>query len=203
METSRTLLRQLSDQGSDENWERFVSLYSPIIEHWLRCSTVRSSDIGDVLQEVLMALAQDLPRFQHNGRVGAFRCWLRQVTLNRCRRYWSSRTSQAASGSDTAYQMLGQLEDPNSPLVQAWNEEHDRHLLTKLLTRVRGDFQERTLQIFEKVALQGVPPKEVADQFSLSIGRVYKAKFRVMSRLQEEAMRLLDSVAVASAETNS
>ena len=58
---------------------------------------------------------------------GAFRAWLRTVTVHRLRGFWRARQSrpQATGASDFA-QTLDQLEDPHSALSQIWDKEHDR-----------------------------------------------------------------------------
>ena len=196
MQTSRSLLQQLAGDGESHVWNRLVSLYTPLIERWLQRNSVHQNDVGDLLQEVLYTLACDLPSFQHNGRIGAFRSWLRQVTLNRCRRYWEARGKSSQVGSEKIYEMLNQLQDPSSELTHRWNEEYDQHVLGELLAIIQSDFAERTIAIFRRTAIEGVPAPSVAAEFSVKVGQVYKAKFRVMSRLREEADRLLDGASI-------
>ena len=60
---------------------------------------------------------------------GAFRSWLRTITVNRLRTLWRTRRGRAvaAGGSDIG-QMLDQLADPNSDLSRRWDQQHDQHV---------------------------------------------------------------------------
>ena len=42
---------------------------------------IRPSDVDDLVQEVLAVVLRELPQFEHNGRTGAFRRWLRTILL--------------------------------------------------------------------------------------------------------------------------
>ena len=63
-------------------------LYGPLIRRWLQQHDTPEADADDLAQEVLLVLARDLGDFDHNGRTGAFRLWVRSITANRLRDYW-------------------------------------------------------------------------------------------------------------------
>ncbi len=56
------------------------------------------------MQEVLVAVLNDLPKIQHNPRTGAFRSWLRTILVNRVREFWRARIPKVVAtnicGSD-------------------------------------------------------------------------------------------------------
>jgi DNA-directed RNA polymerase specialized sigma24 family protein len=58
---------------------------------------VPSQDVDDLVQEVLGVVVRELPRFDHAGRPGSFRAWLRAVTVNRLRTSWRSQRAQPAA----------------------------------------------------------------------------------------------------------
>jgi len=122
----------------------------------------------------------------YNGRPGAFRAWLRGVTVNLLREHWRARPTAASES------VLAQLADPEGGLSRIWNEQHDRHVLHGLMESVRGEFTEPTWRAFRRVALEGVPPREVAAELGLSVNAVLIAKSRVLARLREEASGLVD-----------
>ena len=129
-ETSATLLERLNDRSDSVAWRRLVDLYSPLIKAWLRQHGVSASDAEDLTQDVLGVVVREVARFRHNGRVGAFRTWLRAITTNCLRRSWRSRRRrvEAASPPDLVA-LLDQLEDPASDLSRRWDREHDQHVL--------------------------------------------------------------------------
>src|SRR5262245_46771593 len=82
-ETSVSLLERRREPADDAAWKRMVDLYAPLIHGWLRRHDVRAEDAEDLAQEVLGTAHRELTRFEHNRRPGAFRCWLRTITVNR------------------------------------------------------------------------------------------------------------------------
>ena len=90
-ETSATLLQRLNDRSDSVAWRRLVDLYTPLINAWLRRQGVSAEDAEDLTQEVLGIVVREVSRFRHNGRVGAFRTWLRTITINCLRQSWRSR----------------------------------------------------------------------------------------------------------------
>ena len=100
-ETSLSLLTRLQQIPDSESWERLVELYAPLLRTWLRKYDVQPSDVDDLVQEVLLAISTELRSFDHNGRPGAFRSWLRITLVNRLSNFWRAqkRRPQALGGS--------------------------------------------------------------------------------------------------------
>ena len=193
-DTSITLLQRLQHSNDPENWERLMSLYRPLLTSWLRRYDVQVSDSDDLIQEVLMAVAKDLPTFDHNGRTGAFRAWLRSIMVNRLRNFWRSRGRQLqAQGGSDIQQRLAQLDDPSSEMSQLWNQQHDLHVAQQLLRQVEPDFTAQTWAAFTRVAIDGQRADAVAAELGISTNAVFIAKSRVLSRLRREAAGLIDS----------
>src|SRR4051812_18414025 len=90
-ETSVSLLERLRRQPDGRDWQRLVDIYTPLVHGWLRRQEVPPADADDLVQDVLGVLVRELPAFEHNHRPGAFRAWLRAITVNRIRGYWRSR----------------------------------------------------------------------------------------------------------------
>jgi RNA polymerase sigma-70 factor (ECF subfamily) len=114
-QTSLSLLEQAAGESDADAWQRVTGLYSPMIRAWLRRLHVAEQDVDDVTQDVLFALVRALPQFQHNHRTGAFRAWLRSVTVNRVREHWRRRGEEGAPQASSA--ALEQLQDPQSDLA--------------------------------------------------------------------------------------
>jgi RNA polymerase sigma-70 factor (ECF subfamily) len=193
VQTSASLLERLRLQPDAGAWQRLIDLYEPLIRGWLRRHDLQPADSDDLVQEVLRALVEEIPGFTHNGRPGAFRCWLRTITVKRLRRFWRAGRyrADAAGGSDWE-EHLRQLEDPTSGLSKLWDDEHDRHILRKLLAMIEPDFQPSTWQAFCRLVLDGVAADAVATDLGLSVNAVTIAKSRVLQRLRQEARGLLD-----------
>src|SRR5690242_4848766 len=117
--TSLTLLEALQREDQ-ESWHLLIEIYRPFLLGILRGHGTPNQDIDDLIQDVLVVLVRELPQFQHSGRPGAFRAWLRSVAANRLRSYWRSR------GRTVPTDMLAvaeQFDDPNSALSQLWDQK--------------------------------------------------------------------------------
>lgn len=176
-------------QPDDESWRRLVDLYRPFLERWMRQGGVPASDIDDVSQDVLATLIKKLPEFQHSGRTGAFRQWLRLTVFNHILWYWRTRKNEAPAGSD---ELLRELEDPQSDLARLWDSEHDAHVVQRMLAALRPEFTKTTWLAFRRVVLESKDPADAAAELGISMNAVLIAKSRILRRLREEAGGLID-----------
>jgi RNA polymerase sigma-70 factor (ECF subfamily) len=191
--TSVSLLDRLRLQPDEDSWRRLVELYMPLIRTWLRRYAVSEEDAEDLSQEVMAVVVRELPQFVHNQRPGAFRHWLRAVTVNRLRGLWRERSGAArATGDSNFVAMLDQLADPNSGLSRLWEQEHDQHVARRLMDLIRPQFEEKTWRAFRRVVLDGLKPAAVAQELGLSVNAVLLAKSRILSRFRQEIHGLTD-----------
>jgi RNA polymerase sigma-70 factor (ECF subfamily) len=190
--TSKSLLVRASDGSDQAAWHRLIELYQPLIGRWVRPHVAQRADAEDVVQDVLTALVRELPRFDHNQRPGAFRAWLRTITVHRLRRYWEKRDGRPAAAGGPEQEALDQLADPASELARGWEEEHDRHITRTLLASIRLEFQPATWRAFQLQVQDGRPAADVAEELGLSVNAVLIAKSRVLKRLREKAEGLVD-----------
>ena len=183
--TSASLLEQARG-GQAPAWDRLVKLYSPVLYAWLGAAGLQSADSDDLTQRVLEVLVRRLPEFEHNGRPGAFRAWLRGITVNLLHEHWRARPK---GGADSA---LAQLADPAGGLSRLWDTQHDQHVLRALMEQVRPEFSESRWRAFCRVSLDGVAPRVTAEELGMTVNAVLIAKSRVLARLKQEARGLID-----------
>jgi RNA polymerase sigma-70 factor (ECF subfamily) len=192
MESTRTSLLCRARQGEESAWRRVVALYQPLIQGWLLRQHILPQEAEDLTQDILAVLVKELPRFEHAGRPGAFRAWLRTVTVNRARLYWREGSARAGTAGRATLEYIEELADPDSSLSRLWDEEHDAHVLRRLLAQMELEFEPATLQAFRRLTFDSVSAQEVAGEMGMSLAAVYGAKSRVLQRLREEAEGLLD-----------
>ncbi len=190
MDTSASLLQRVRQHGDDAGWRRLVELYTPLIRGWLSRHIRQPDDVNDLVQQVFTVVVGKLPVFVHNGRPGAFRHWLRSITVNHLRAFWHARRLPMAPPEWDA--VLDQLEDPASALSRQWDREHDGHVAHKLLEYVEPEFKPATWCAFCRLVLDDEKPETVAAELGRSVNAVLIAKLRVLRRLREEACGLLD-----------
>jgi RNA polymerase sigma-70 factor (ECF subfamily) len=192
-ETSASLLDGLQKQDDPAAWPRLVALYTPLIRGWLRQHARLDQDADDLVQDILAVVVRKLPDFRREPRTGAFRRWLKNITVNCLRNSWRARRTQPVAPGNSAFaEMLRELEDPESALSRLWDQEHDRYVMHHLLGLIRPCFQPATWRAFERVALDGIPPDQVAEERGVSVNSVFIAKSRVLARLRQEGRDLID-----------
>ncbi len=191
--TSLTLINRLRLGEDSEAWVRMFGLYRPLLVVWIRKFGVQAADEDDLLQEVLLTVSTGLKSFEHNGRPGAFRTWLRNILVNRLRNFWRARDRRPLAADDSDIERrLTQLEDSASATSQLWDRQHDLFVLHQLLELSRARFSSETWTAFTRVALHGERPDIVAREMGLSLNAIFIAKSRVLSRLRQEAVSLVE-----------
>jgi RNA polymerase sigma-70 factor (ECF subfamily) len=191
-QTPLSLLDRLRLRPDEAAWRQLLDLYVPFLRLWLRRHGAPPDDVEDLVQDALAVVVRELPRFEHNGRPGAFRAWLRQVAAHRLGALWRSRPSRpVAVGGDAFAAALARLEDPASELSRQWDREHDLHVAHQLQEMARGDFEPATWQAFRRVVLDGARAADAAAELGVSVNAVLLARSRVLRRLREMARGLV------------
>jgi RNA polymerase sigma-70 factor, ECF subfamily len=185
-DTSASLLGRAQTAGDPDAWGTLVGLYTPLLHAWFTSAGLQPADRDDLTQRVLEVLVRQLSTFQHNGRTGAFRAWLRGITTNMLREFWRDRPTPATES------VLAELSDPGGRLSILWGEQHDRHVLHALLELVRPEFEATTWAAFHRTAIDGAAPRAVAAELGITANAVFIAKSRVLARLRERAAGLVD-----------
>jgi RNA polymerase sigma-70 factor (ECF subfamily) len=192
-DTPRSLLERLRARPDDASWKRFLDLYTPLLERWLRQSGVDDADAADLLQEVFATLVRELPSFEHNARTGAFRCWLRTILVNRVRCFWTDRrAAPVTADSRDILRDLDRLEDPTSDLSKLWDRQHDTFLARRVLELIEKDFTASTWHAFRRLVLEGAKPAAVAAEMGVTVNAVLLAKSRVLRRARQEIAGLTE-----------
>src|SRR5262245_12498465 len=112
--TSASLLQQIQTGPNEIAWQRWHTLYEPLIHGWLQQHRLVPVDRDDVVQNAMAVVVRRVGEFQHNGRVGAFRHWLKSITINCLREYWKQRRQHAQAVE--ALSVLDQWADDQSNL---------------------------------------------------------------------------------------
>jgi RNA polymerase sigma-70 factor, ECF subfamily len=190
--TSMTLLERIRNRD-EEAWQRLHRLYAPLVLHWCKHWNVRGEDAEDVQQEVFQAVATNLESFRRDRPGDTFRGWLRTITRTALALHFRRQARvPVASGGSAAFVRLQEVADPAPELSEDDPSDEIRGLHRRALELVRGEFEDRTWQMFWLTAVEDRGPADVAARFGVTPVAVRKAKSRVLRRLREEIGDLLD-----------
>jgi RNA polymerase sigma factor (sigma-70 family) len=192
-ETPISVLERLRSHPEEADWNRVVHLYTRYIERWLKHAGVPFADAADLTQDVVATLVREIPRFEHSGRPGAFRKWLRRLVLHRTLGYWRKRRARGTSLEQVrAAEVLRSLEDRRTELADRFDAEHDAFVLQRLMELIEPGFTTSTWEAFRGQAIENRAAADVAAELGLTVNAVLVAKSRVLKRLRSEAAGLLD-----------
>lgn len=191
--TRITLLERVRQTQAGESWAEFAAVYDALIRSWLRGQAIPDADADDIRQEVMQTVVKEIGRFDHNGRTGAFRSWLRRITANRMRRLWQQRERRPADyGGIDAGDLADQLDDDASRMTHVWDADHDRFVLNRLIDLVGKRFSEKSVTAFRRIAVNQEPAEVVADDLGMTLGAARVAQHRVLKALKELGEGLID-----------
>jgi RNA polymerase sigma-70 factor (ECF subfamily) len=192
MDTSVSMLERLAGAPTDDDWRRLDELYRPLLRGWVARVGVPTSDVDDLVQDVLVVVVREVAGFERR-RKGAFRAWLRNIMANQVKNHFRRKKYQpTATGGSDFQGVLDELASPESALSKLWDREHDRHVAAALMQRVQADFEPATWQAFQRHALEGEPAAQVAKALNLSLNSVLLAKSRAIKRMRQELAGLVE-----------
>jgi RNA polymerase sigma-70 factor (ECF subfamily) len=190
--TRISLLLKLRDENDQVAWERFVTLYAPVVYGFARRKGLRDADAADMAQDVLLSVVQQMRKWTYSSERGSFRGWLFTIARNRLKN-WRSSTARRmdATGGDDHHDALQAETDPVSD-VEEWDAQYAQQVLHLAADIVREQVSEQTWLAFEMTALAGTSGAAAAESLGISVGAVYLARGRVMARLKEQVQQIGD-----------
>jgi RNA polymerase sigma-70 factor (ECF subfamily) len=188
-DTSQSLLDRLKSYSTTQDWAMFVEIYHPFIsDHFRRCQ-VPESDIDDLCQETLAQVFKGLAGFDHNGRVGAFRNWLKKIIRQRMWQYFKTRN---VHGKTSEYLNCAQ-DSRHAEFDQRWDHEHDQFVVNRLLALIRKEFTSTSWESFRLTVVEGKTPAVVAESLCVSVNAVLISKSRILKRLRQLGRGLIET----------
>jgi RNA polymerase sigma-70 factor (ECF subfamily) len=189
--TDTSLLRRVKDKDRAA-WDRLVDWAGPLVFYWCQRAGLQTADREDVFQEVFLAVARSMERFQLDQPDRSFRGWLLRITQNKIIDLARRRKKQpSAHGGSDVHQKLLQLSDQELSSSLSVPLDDHQQMMTRALRLIRGDFEDHTWQAFWRTAVDGLPAADVAQELGMSAVAVRKARSRVLGRLRQEFGELL------------
>ena len=189
--TRPSLLVRLRAPDDEQAWAEFLEVYEPLVYRFARRKGLQDADAREVSQEVFLAVASAIDRWNPDSPRGKFRSWLfriaRNLTINFLAKH--RRHSLATGGSD-AKQLLEQVPDPMSEDTAVFDREYERETFAWAVRQIHGDFHDTTWNAFWLTSVEGREPREVAALLGVKVGSVYMSRSRVMARLRGTIERL-------------
>ena len=191
--TSTTLLRDLGADAQSPRWAELVARYRPSLEGFLaaRYPTLLP-DADDLLQETFLALARRLPGYVHApDEKGHFRNYLAGILRIHAAGAIRRRLREADALADAAA-LASEAAEMTEDELREWRHAACEVALSQILADPATE--ERTKQVFLRVALEGEKPEAVAADYGITRNAVDQIRHRVAARLRDLATALAESV---------
>ena len=198
-ETSTTLLRQIGADVHHARWAEFIARYTPVCRQYLR-RHFPSLESDDILQETFAAIAKALPNYRYvPDEKGHFRNYLVGVLRNKAlmalRKQNRNSEMLAAYAEETKDGRPGAprtLHDGNPAAVD--DTDWRKAVFEIALQQLMADptINERTKQIFVRVAVKQESPAAVAQALGVSRNVVDQQKRRMLAKFKALAAALRD-----------
>jgi RNA polymerase sigma-70 factor (ECF subfamily) len=190
--TNPTLLNRLGDWRDHEAWVDFVTRYDPVIRSASSRYRLDADTTEELCQRVWIDLARRMRSFRYDPGL-TFRGWLRRLCQSRAIDLLRKKNADAVRS----------LDYPAPPLVHdgpdgfdaeegaASERPHLLRLAEEVQDGVRRRVEERTWQVFWRIAVLGQSVREASDAAGISYCAAFTAHKRVGRMLREEGRRLL------------
>lgn len=197
--TSTTLLRDVSGDAQHARWGEFVARYRPMMEAFM-LERFPSLDADEAIQRTLVALARALPSYRYvPDEKGAFHNYLTGILRHRALRMKAAEIRRMKNHAAFAQETAGMPveETAQGADERAWREAVFEVALQQYLAD--ETVQERTRQVFVRLAVNGEKPEAVAAAFGLTRNAVDQIRSRALRGLRTR-VRALERVDDAAFE---
>jgi RNA polymerase sigma factor (sigma-70 family) len=189
--TRPSLLVRIRDPQDEQAWREFLDIYEPLVYRLARRKGFQDADARELSQEVFLAVASAIDRWDPDPSRGSFRGWLFRIARNLMINLLAKqqRHPQGTGSSDVKHLLEGQPA-PVGEDSALFDREYRREAFRWAAEQIRGEFRETTWKAFWLTSVEGEEIKEVAQMLGITVGAVYIARSRVMARLRQTIERL-------------
>ena len=189
-ETRASLILRLPSSADAEAWREFVSIYEPFLYRFALRGGLQDADARELVQNVLLAVARAVGRWQPDGERGKFRTWLFRIARNQLiDMAGQMRGRVTATGGTSLLNLLEQQAAVDLWTVEEVRLSHRRELFRWAADRVKESVKHATWQAFWLTAVEEQSVDQAASASGLSVGAVYIARSRVLMRLRDEVRK--------------
>ena len=184
-ETRASLILRLPDAADVEAWDEFVAIYEPVLKRLAQRLGMQNADADNLAQEVFLSVARSLQDWLNRTDRGSFRAWLMRVARNQAVNLMTRRATRPMETNLSQADELDAIVDSSLSISSQLDWEYRRELFRWAAEQVRAVVAEHTWQAFWLTNVEGLSIAETAQQLHTTVGNIYFARSRVMSRLQQ------------------
>jgi RNA polymerase sigma factor (sigma-70 family) len=199
--TRATLIDRLKNWQDQASWQDFFDTYWKLIYGLARKFGLNEEDAQDVVQETMVSVANHMPNFKYDPKLGSFKSWLRTLIRWRISDHVRKRGQaitvplhiDTQTGDDSF--AMKELPDKTSQTIdELYEQEWQKNLLDAAIAKVKRKIDPQKYQVFDFYVNKEWAPEKVAAAFNISVDQVYLSKHRITDMIKAEAKRLEDEM---------
>ena len=189
--TRMTLIQRIQQNHEDEtSWEDFVESYKNYIYVIISNFNLKPDLNEDLLQNVLIRLWKDLPKFEYRPGQCKFRTWLSLVTRNIVKDYLKSKAGNNSKKEVQYETALDHMNRVSEPEVEKMAErEWKVFIAEKAYDNIKDELSDKVRAVFD-LAMKDVSDEEIEKQIGIAASSVRVYKQRARNALIKEITRL-------------
>ncbi len=191
--TDPSLLLGLADPANHEAWQRFDSLYRPVIYRFVRRSGVDHHGAEDVTADVMRRVARAAARWTADRPPEKFAAWLTQVAKNALLNLVCRELSRRGTGGTTHQMSLDQRPAASSVSRERWEDDRRSEMMRLAADQIRDEFDSSSWQAFWMTHVEGESIADVAAKLEKSVGAIYAIRSRIVRRLRSQVRVIEDA----------
>lgn len=184
-ETNHSLIARVQDLGDGASWAEFLGIYQPVVYRMARRRHLQEADAHDVAQQVFLSIAKSIERWEPGVGQPPFRAWLTTIARNAITKALIRRPHDQATGTTSVAELLAAQPEPEATASEFLAEAR-REIIRWATEQIRAEFSDEIWKLFQWTAIDGVSIAHVAESSGRSVGSIYVARFRVVTRLKEK-----------------
>lgn len=191
-ETRASLILRLQNADDLAAWDEFSELYGPVVFRVARARGFQVADAENLVQEVLLAVAQSITQWLNRDDRGSFRRWLHSLARNHAVNMLTQRATRSLGQDGVAAERAFNDLSVASEISSLIDLEYERIVFQWAADRVREEVAKHTWQAFWLTHVKGLSIKEAAQKLKTRPGNIYFGRSRVMAKIQELVMQYED-----------
>jgi RNA polymerase sigma-70 factor (ECF subfamily) len=157
-------------------WENFYNFYAPLIRLHGRDCGLKNENLEDLVQNVMLTMAEQMPGFVYDPAKGRFRDYLRKIIRARANDMLRKIYRQERLPAD-------ELEEYEQ--LDRYDEEWKEHILARSLEMLKSAVRLQHYQIFYLLDINHHSVNELAKLYNMPPVSIYSIRSRVEARLKK------------------
>ncbi len=184
-ETRASLILRLRNADDLAAWDEFTGLYGPVVYRVARKRGLQAADAENLVQEVLLAVAQSVSRWIERDNRGSFHAWLLRIAHNEVVDTLTRPSTRSLGQDGERGQKLLDAVSVHGDISSMIEHECERELFRWAADRVQQTVAPQTWQAFWLTEVNGQTVRQAAETIGTTSGQIYVNRSRVMARIKE------------------